>query len=141
MRARFDFDAQNAHGIARERGSSPDDTLNRLREAATFTKTPPAPLASRLVEEIVHGEDIRRPLGLTRFYPPAAVKLALEYQVRTSSSMGGAKELTARVELVAADVSYAVGKGPRVRGPVLELLLASAGRPALGLDGPGVALL
>ncbi|WP_211900126.1 maleylpyruvate isomerase family mycothiol-dependent enzyme [Saccharopolyspora erythraea] len=61
IRAWFDFDRQNARGVERERGTSP--TLKRLRQVASRRSTPPAPLDSRLVEEVVHGEDIRRPLG------------------------------------------------------------------------------
>ena len=62
-RARFDFDRQNAVGVARHRGDNPAETLARLRAVATRTSTPPAPLVSRIVEEVVHGEDVRRPLG------------------------------------------------------------------------------
>jgi hypothetical protein len=92
VRARFDFDRQNAHGIARERAAAPGETLTRLRQVATRTTTPPAPLDSRLVEEVVHGEDIRRPLGITRDYPAEAVVRSLRYQARTSVSFGGAKQ-------------------------------------------------
>ena len=63
-RARFDFHLQNARGVERERGASPQETLARLRAVATRTSTPPVALDSRFVEEVVHGEDIRRPLGL-----------------------------------------------------------------------------
>ena len=76
-RARFDFNRQNARGVERERGASPHDTLSRLREVATRTSTPPGSLDFRLVEEVVHGEDIRRPLGLVRSYPSEAVVRAL----------------------------------------------------------------
>ncbi|WUC95072.1 maleylpyruvate isomerase family mycothiol-dependent enzyme [Streptomyces sp. NBC_00525] len=96
VRARFDFHRQNAHGVARERGASPSETLARLRRVATRTSTPPAPLDSRLVEEIVHGEDIRRPLGVTRAYPRNAVVRALRLQVRTPASFGGSKEAAPR---------------------------------------------
>ncbi|MEV6250388.1 maleylpyruvate isomerase family mycothiol-dependent enzyme [Streptomyces sp. NPDC051742] len=142
-RARFDFDRQNAVGVARERGGTPQETLERLRRVASRTSTPPAPLDSRLVEEVVHGEDIRRPLGLTRRYPTQAVVRALRLQGRTPAAFGGAKELLARVRLVATDADLALGAGPQVNGPVLPLLLAVAGRPvARGeLGGPGVALL
>src|SRR5680860_99932 len=58
-RARFDFDRQNARGVERERGASPQETLERLGQVASRRSTPPAPLDSRLVEEVVHGEDIR----------------------------------------------------------------------------------
>ena len=112
-RARFDFDRQNAHGVQRERGASPQETLERLRRVATRRSTPPAPLDSRLVEEVVHGEDIRRPLGLTRAYPPEAVVRSLRLQARTPASFGGAKELVARVRLTATDADLSIGDGPK----------------------------
>lgn len=141
--ARFDFHLQNARGVERERGASPQETLARLRAVAARTSTPPVPLDSRLVEEVVHGEDIRRPLGLTRTYPQDAVVRALRLQTRASESMGGAKELVSRVRLVATDADVAIGTGPEVRGPALALLLIACGRPvATGeVDGPGVAAL
>lgn len=142
-RARFDFDRQNARGVERERGASPQETLERLRQVATRRSTPPAPLDSRLVEEIVHGEDIRRPLGLTRHYPREAVVRSLRLQARTSVSFGGAKELVARLRLAAVDADVSIGDGPEVSGSALSLLLAITGRRVtLGdLDGPGVAAL
>ncbi|WP_432122486.1 maleylpyruvate isomerase family mycothiol-dependent enzyme [Streptomyces sp. S1] len=142
-RARFDFDRQNALGVARERGATPGETLERLRRVASRRSTPPAPLDSRLVEEVVHGEDIRRPLGLTRAYPPPAVVRALRLQARTPASFGGAGELLTRVRLSATDAEVRIGAGPEVTGPALSLLLAVCGREAaLGdLDGPGVAVL
>ncbi|MEV0505837.1 maleylpyruvate isomerase family mycothiol-dependent enzyme, partial [Streptomyces spectabilis] len=130
VRARFDFDRQNARGVERERGAAPGETLERLRRVATRTSTPPAPLDSRLVEEVVHGEDIRRAVGLTRAYPPEAVVRALRLQTRTPASFGGAKELTARVRFTATDTDLAIGTGPEVEGPALLLLLAVSGRRA-----------
>ena len=139
-RARFDFDRQNARGVERQRGASPQETLERLRRAASRTSTPPAPLDSRLVEEVVHGEDIRRPLGLTRSYPAEAVVRSLGLQTRTPASMGGAKELVARVRLTAVDADVSIGDGPEVSGTALSLLLAVSGRTVAldDLDGPGV---
>jgi uncharacterized protein (TIGR03083 family) len=32
VRARFDFDRQNARGVERRRGASPQETLDRLRQ-------------------------------------------------------------------------------------------------------------
>ncbi len=142
-RARFDFDRQNADGVRRHRGASPQETLQRLREVAPRRSTPPAPLDSRLVEEVVHGEDVRRPLGLTRRYPVEAVVRALRLQVRTPASFGGAKELATRVRLTAADADVSVGDGPEVRGPAVSLLLAVSGRRVAlaDLDGPGLPAL
>lgn len=140
VRERFDFDRQNARGVERERGASPQETVQRLRRVAARRSTPPAPLDSRLVEQVVHGEDIRRPLGITRSYPPEAVVRSLRLQARTPASFGGAKELTARIRLTAADADLSIGNGPEVRGPALSLLLAVCGRRVAleELDGPGV---
>ncbi|TWF77056.1 uncharacterized protein (TIGR03083 family) [Pseudonocardia hierapolitana] len=142
-RARFDFDRQNARGVERERRASPRETLEELRRVASRTSGPPAPLDTRLVEEVVHGEDIRRPLGLTRSYPLETVVRALRLQARTPASFGGAKEIVARVRLTAADTDVSIGEGPDVTGSALSLLLAVSGRRvALGdLDGPGVGML
>jgi uncharacterized protein (TIGR03083 family) len=142
-RAGFDFDSQNARGVQRARGASPHETLQRLRQAAALTSTPPAPIGTRLVEAVVHGEDIRRPLGLVRAYPQEAVVRALRQQARTSASFGGAKELVARIRLSATDVDLSIGTGPDVHGPLLSLLLAASGRHAAldDLEGPGVAAL
>lgn len=142
-RAGFDFDRQNARGVLRHRGASPQETLARLRRVASRRSTPPAPLDSRLVEEVVHGEDIRRPLGLTRSYPEEAVVRALRLQARTPASFGGAKELVGRVRLTAPDADVSIGDGSEVSGPALSLLLAVSGRRVAlaDLDGPGVPVL
>ena len=142
-RARFDFDRQNNRGIARARGASPGETLQRLRDVAARTSTPPAPLDTRLTEEVVHGEDIRRPLGIVHSYSEEAVVRSLRQQVRTSTSFGGAKELVAGVRLTATDAGLTIGDGPVVSGTALALLLAVSGRRVAldELDGSGVAAL
>ncbi|MGK9149356.1 maleylpyruvate isomerase family mycothiol-dependent enzyme [Plantibacter flavus] len=130
LAARFDFDRDNERGIVRERRSRPADTLAALADAADLTRTPPGDLATRLVESFVHGEDIRRPLGIASAYPVDAVVAALDYQVRTSVRMGGGKERVRGLRLVVADAGIARGSGPEVRGDAIELLLAVSGRPA-----------
>ncbi|MDN5803633.1 MAG: maleylpyruvate isomerase family mycothiol-dependent enzyme [Microlunatus sp.] len=142
-RAWFDFDRQNARGVERERGATHAETLARFRQVASRRSTPPVNSDSRLVEAIVHGEDIRRPLALTGHYPSAAVVRALRLQARTPASLGGAKQLLTRVHLTAVDADVAIGVGPRVSGTALSLLLAVSGRNVAldQLDGPGVAVL
>ena len=127
-RARFDFDRQNERGVERRRGASPRHTLARLREVSTRTSNPPGSRASRLVEEVVHGEDIRRPLGLTRDYPVEAVTGALHYQVTTSTALGGSRDRVADLRLEATDVPLTLGSGAPVRATSLDLLLAVSGR-------------
>ncbi len=141
--ARFDFDRLNARGVQRHRDASPQQTLEQLARVASRRSTPPAPLDSRLVEEVVHGEDIRRPLGLTRTYQPEAVVRSLRLQAQTPAFFGGAKELVARIRLTAADADVSIGSGPEVSGQALALLLALCGRRVAlrDLEGPGVAVL
>jgi uncharacterized protein (TIGR03083 family) len=142
-RARFDFDRFTAEGVERERAERPAETLDRLRAVLDRTVSPPAPADSRLVEMIVHGEDIRRPLGLSRAYPQEAVADALRLQIRTSEGFGGGKELVAGLALVADDADFTAGTGPEVRGPLLALLLVASGRDvaAAELRGSGVEIL
>src|SRR3954454_6169021 len=127
-RARFDFDRQNANGVVRARGATPRQTLDRLRHGVSRTSTPPAPLDTRIVEEVVHGEDIRRAVGLTRAYPQEAVIRSLRQPARMPATFGGAKELVGRVRLTATDLDLSIGQGPEVKGPALALLLAICGR-------------
>lgn len=139
-RARFDFDRQNQQGVDRERGDTTDQTLGRLRAVVSRTTGPPVSTDSRLVEEIVHGEDIRGPLGITHVYAPEAVDLALRYQLRTSVGMGGAKQRVTGLTLRATDLDLVVGDGPEVFGPAASLLLVASGRTAAAekLSGDGV---
>lgn len=143
VRARFDFDRQNRQGVARERGGDPAETLDRLRAVADRRTGPPASVDSRLVEEVVHGEDIRRPLGLHRDYPAETVERALRYQARTSVSVGGAKQHLAGLSVHPTDADLTLGDGPELRGPAVAVLMAASGRAdALDdLDGPGVDVL
>ena len=94
-----------------------------------------------MVEAVVHGEDIRRPLGLSGRYPIEAIASALRYQARSSTSFGGAREHVAGLQLVATDIDIVIGSGDQVRGTALALLLAISGRSVAydELDGRGVA--
>lgn len=142
-KARFDFDRQNAHGMERELGADTAETLARLSAVVTNTDTPPAPLDSRLVEEVVHGEDIRRPLGIAHTYAPEAVVRALRYQAKTSVAVGGGRQRIAGLRLRATDADVLIGDGPEVTGSALSLLLVVSGRneAVADLAGPGVAQL
>ncbi|WP_114423931.1 maleylpyruvate isomerase family mycothiol-dependent enzyme [Nocardioides houyundeii] len=137
--ARGSFDRVNDRGITRQQSAEPRDTLASLRAASGLTRTPPANLATRLVEAIVHGEDIRRPLGIHGAYPHPATIAALGYQVRTPVSFGGGRERVSGLRLVEASSGTSWGDGPEVVGPALDLLLAVSGRPvaAARLTGDG----
>lgn len=143
MTAKFDFDADNDRGVARERRREPAATLAAFRDAAHLTLTPLAPRPTRLVEAFVHGEDIRRPLGIEAAYPPEAVAAALAYQAGASPAMGGGRDIVAGLRLVATDSAFQSGAGDDVHGRTIDLLVAASGRrvDAGRLSGPGATRL
>ena len=127
--ARMDFDRANANGIAKEKRPDPRRTLAALTQVTGLTRTPPANLATRLVEAIVHGEDIRRPLGWRDAYPRGSIAEALTYQLRTPVSFGGGRERAEGLRLVDDSTGATWGSGDEVVGDSLDLLLAVSGRP------------
>ncbi|MBE7324119.1 maleylpyruvate isomerase family mycothiol-dependent enzyme [Nocardioides sp. Y6] len=139
--ARGDFHRDNATGVRRWRAADPRVTLAALADAIDLTHTPPAPLASRLVEVYVHSEDVRRPLGLPRAYPTPPVLAALDHQVRTTVAFGGGREVAQGLTLTPSDTLVSMGSGPRVAGRAIDLLLAVSGRPVApsAFSGPGAA--
>ncbi|GGG71876.1 hypothetical protein GCM10011374_40780 [Kocuria dechangensis] len=141
--AGFDFDRLNARGLAREKAEDPSRTLDRFRAVSRRTTSAPAPPATRLVEAFVHGEDIRRPLGIRHDYPSTHVATALGHQLSTSVNRGGGAERARGLRLVATDTDFDVGAGESVRGTAIALLLAVSGRPVgpEELMGPGGAAL
>ncbi|TFV56280.1 maleylpyruvate isomerase family mycothiol-dependent enzyme [Mycobacterium sp. PS03-16] len=140
-RARFDFDREVANGVAAERRADPADTLAALRAVCGRSDTPPVPLITRIEEVVIHGEDVRRPLGITREYPTEWVARAVEHTAR--ERFAGGRDRVAGLTLAATDCALRVGAGPEVGGPVLSLLLAASGRAAAlpELTGPGVDVL
>jgi uncharacterized protein (TIGR03083 family) len=141
--ARFDFDGDNAVGVAREKRDDPAATLQAMRAVIPLTLTPPAAWATRLVEAFVHGEDIRRPLGIASQYPRDEVVDALRYQARASAAVGGGRDRVQGLRLAATDNDCVLGAGAEVTGRAIDLLLAVSGRP-VDIDvfgGPGAARL
>lgn len=137
----FDFDRANAKEVAAERSATPDVTLDHFRATITSTNRPPGPFITRLIEIVVHGEDIRRPLGITRPVPAPKLEDALAYIAR--DNLSGGKKRLAGLELTAKDEGFTIGSGKDVWGPALSLLLAASGRPSglHDLHGNGLSLL
>ncbi|MGY4103231.1 maleylpyruvate isomerase family mycothiol-dependent enzyme [Nocardia sp. R16R-3T] len=97
--------------------------------------------ADRLMDLLVHGQDITVPLGIAREMPNDAARLALE-RVWTTGMFGSRRKLAA-YRLVATDVGWAAGDGLVIEGPAAALLLLATGRHAARdlLAGNGVARL
>ncbi|MFD6191613.1 maleylpyruvate isomerase family mycothiol-dependent enzyme [Streptomyces sp. NPDC060275] len=142
IRCRFDFDKQVAMRLAEQLGATPGETLERFRRVVPSTTKPPLPAIAMLGETIVHGEDIRRPLGIRRDHPIAVVTAAAEYY-RGSDLVVVARGRIGGLRLVADDGPFATGSGPLVSGRTLALVMAMTGRAAYcdDLEGDGVELL
>lgn len=139
MRARGDFHRANELGIRRWKREDPQQTLAEFRRAQHETRTPPAHPATRLVEAYVHGEDLRRPLGITGRYPSEGIHGALAHQLRTRVSFEGGRERAEGLRLIDTDSGVSWGTGPEVSGAAIDLLLAVSGRTVSTklLTGPG----
>ena len=138
----FKFNRLQDKNIARERGASPADTLAGFESIVNSSKHPPGPPDTWLGETIIHGEDIRRPLGIGHEYPAGAVARVATF-FTGSNLLIGAKSRIEGVTLRATDASWSHGTGPEAAGPLLSLVLAMTGRTAAldDLSGEGVAVL
>ena len=129
IRCRFDFDKQVAMRLAEQMGADGAETLARFRSVVTSTTTPPLPLPAMLGETIVHGEDIRRPLGIKHDYPIAALTAPGRVLPGHRPGRSGQGRIQG-LRLVATDGPFATGAGPLVTGPTLALIMAMVARGA-----------
>jgi len=125
-----------------ERVESKGEVLASFKAAMGSTKAPPGPTMTWLGETIVHGDDIRRALGISYDYPAAATT-AVADSYKTSNLLIGSKKRITGLKLVAADTDWTHGDGPEVTGKMIDLLMAMAGRKEAvsSLSGEGVATL
>ena len=138
----FRFDKMVAKDVAMQSSGTPEDTLAELSRHLGDTTAPPGPVDSWIGEIVVHGADIRRPLGIT-YRPPVATTRQVADFYKNSNLLIGSKNRIAGVTLVATDTDWRHGTGPEVRGPILSLVQAMTGRAVAlaDLTGDGVASL
>ncbi|TDP41191.1 maleylpyruvate isomerase family mycothiol-dependent enzyme [Nocardia ignorata] len=119
--------------------------LAQLRETIVSRATPigTTPL-DRLMDLLVHGQDIAVPLGIERVAPTEPAQWSLE-RVWAMGAPFHAPERLAGYQLCATDTGWTVGSGTVVTGTAVELLMLVTGRaecPATGgqvlLPTPGV---
>ena len=138
--AGFRFNAMTAKGVSEELGATPADTLTAFKSVLDRTTAPPGPIDAMVAEAVIHGEDIRRPLGITHAYQPEALTLVGDFVIRGNLLLGGKRRATG-LTLTATDVDWTRGAGPEVRGPLASIIVALTGRKAglADLTGDGVA--
>jgi uncharacterized protein (TIGR03083 family) len=140
--AGFSFNVFAERGAKKLAALEPSELIERLEARTTTTNHPPAPVIAMLGEIIVHGDDIRRPLGMTHHSPEAAL-IAVADNWKKSNLLIGSKRRITGVQLQATDATWSHGTGPLVSGPLQSLVLAMTGRKGAlpDLSGEGVAVL
>lgn len=95
----------------------------------------------RLLDMLVHVQDVAMPLGLARDMPSIPARESLNRVWATGSRFG--IERLAGYRLVATDIDWSAGDGLRVEGTAGALLLLATGRTvaAAQLTGPGAGTL
>ena len=142
LKAGLDPDRVNALGVTDHADKSADELVARARDHIQPTGLT-ALMGGRiaLTDGVIHHQDIRRSLGLSRDIPPDRLVAALD-TARSAPTIGAAKRIRG-VTLTATDLDWTTGSGPAVEGPAEALLMAVAGRRGITaeLSGPGVMTL
>ena len=116
--------------LARDRAArfTPAELVAQLRETAdsrhlTLGASPFDPL----VDALIHGQDVARPLGRPRPMPLDAAVEALEFV--WNARFYGARKRLPGTRLIATDREWTGGEGDQeIRGTVSDLLLLATGR-------------
>jgi uncharacterized protein (TIGR03083 family) len=142
IQAGFRFNVFTDRAAKRLGELGPKELIARLRQRTATTNHPPAPVVAMLGEIVVHGADIRRPLGLDH-RPDDDALVAVAENFKKTNLLIGSKRRIAGLKLTATDCDWSSGEGPPVAGPLLSLIVVMSGRmQAIGdLSGEGVATL
>lgn len=116
--------------------------LEQLRDnAESGAKPTGVPPVAALADAVVHGLDVRVPLGLHREIDPEAFRLIADWTLAarwpmTVSVGGSARKRLRGTRLVASDADWAWGEGTTVHEPADVILLRLFGRePTLRRQG------
>lgn len=143
LRHGFDYNRW-VEADGRERGQQdPAVVLSALRNAAENRRPQPGARPVRgLMHVLVHGQDMCRPLGITRDLPEAHLVPVADF-VKDDVHLFGAKKRIAGLKLTATDLDWSHGNGPEVTGPAEALVMMMAGRLVAldDLSGEGKAAL
>jgi uncharacterized protein (TIGR03083 family) len=146
-RAGFRMNAYVGASAVRWSHRGRDAILEQLRDnAATGVGPPGVPDTAVLTDAVVHGLDIRRPLGRPRPIPPEAFRHIADWNADLRWPMtipvgGSVRRRLRGVRLVADGLDWSHGDGPGVRGSTEALMLVLTGRQVGPgeLTGPGAA--
>ncbi|HEY3448540.1 MAG TPA: maleylpyruvate isomerase family mycothiol-dependent enzyme [Myxococcales bacterium] len=128
-----------------ERAKRPvPDLVAVLRgQAASRVRPPGAGPEVVLTEVVVHGLDLRRPLGIVRALDEEVLRAVLGVLFDSPARQFLKKPWREGLRFEATDLAWSHGEGPVLKGPVQSLILAVTGRVVAlaDLQGDGVAVL
>jgi uncharacterized protein (TIGR03083 family) len=121
---------------ARHEAQSPDKLVEWLASPGTCSRV-------NLAELMIHQQDVRRPLGLSRKIPGDRLSSILDYCLSRAGNVTvvpGSHKRSKGLRFVATDIDWSAGQGPEVSGPAEAILMAINGRSSsIGdLVGPGL---
>ena len=129
-----------ADGKARGK-QDPRVVLQALHSAADGRVPSDSRSITGLAHVLIHGQDMCRPLGITRPLPEGHLVAVADFV--TTSIIFRARKRIAGLKLTATDIDWSHGQGPEVLGPAEALVMMMAGR-SVALDdlaGEGKAVL
>lgn len=142
LRAKGNFDRM-IHDTAVHRAARPTgQIIADLRGIVGSRRLAPTTVwRDPLLDILVHGQDIVRPLGRQLRPPTEAARTAADWAWQRRFPFFPSRRLRG-IRMVADDIAWERGKGPDLRGPIGSLLLLSTGRTAGLTDvaGPGLAV-
>ena len=140
VRNGFNFNRVMASS-ALARGAQPTDQLLADFRAIVGNrgKPPMAKPIDVLFDTVVHGQDIRRPLGIA-YAIPAETTITLADRAKGLGFPFGTKKRIAGLHLEATDAPWSTGSGPEVSGPIEALVMVMAGRDTALSDLAGDGL-
>ncbi|MFC9894399.1 maleylpyruvate isomerase family mycothiol-dependent enzyme [Nocardia sp. NPDC127579] len=87
--------------------------------------------ADRLMDLLVHGQDIAVPLGIAREMPTAAARTAA-IRIWTTGAPFHARKKLRGYRLIASDADWSAGAGHPITAPIAILLMVLTGRTEIG---------
>jgi uncharacterized protein (TIGR03083 family) len=133
--------ARLAVAVARQ---SPAEMAEGLRRHAESRSEPPVVgFPGRLTDLQVHGQDMRRPLGLPPGLDLDRLRVSLDFLTGGRAVGFTPRRRLTGLRLEATDLSWSWGAGEMLAGPAEALMMAMTGRRVAltDLDGPGVRVL
>lgn len=143
-KAAGNFDRANSRLAIREGQRPTAELVADLRRHAESHFHPPGfGSEAPLTDILVHGYDIRLPLGLPAERPPAPFRHALDLLVSPKARRGFVAKGRPPARLVATDLDWSHGDGDEVSGTAADLALALLRRSVRldTLSGPGAPAL